>query len=240
VDLKSKPKEKLYQAWTGAGNGPLAAPLVHKINQLVETLCLNLHKYMNHPTDGEKTELEKSADPETRTEALLVEFCKGVANEGMPEPVDTDEEQNDAIYEHRWQCSLAPEEGEAHGMMNNEGDGDTKTEPMVLKNIQFQGSQPRTAAEAAKRLEDALRRGANAAGIKTKRGLIAEDVQIFAPGTMRTHDPQGRGVGWTAKAGITHEVAQPLWNRMSKVYNNEADKWETTDQGKILVTTMTS
>ena len=100
VDPKSKPKEKLYQAWTGAGNGPLAAPLVHKINQLVETLCLNLHKYMNHPTDGEKTELEKSADPETRTEALLVEFCKGVANEGMPEPVDTDEEQNDAIYEH--------------------------------------------------------------------------------------------------------------------------------------------
>ena len=68
----------------------------------------------------------------------------------MPEPVDTDEEQDDAIYERRWQRSLAPEEGEAHGMMNNEGDGDTKTEPMVLKNIQFQGSQPRTAAEAAK------------------------------------------------------------------------------------------
>jgi len=240
ADPKSKPKEKQYQAWTGAGNGPLAAPLVHKIILVIETLCLNLHKYMNRPADGEKTELEKSADPDTRTEALLVEFCKGVANEGMPEPEDTDEDQADAIYECRWQRSLAPEEGEAHGMMNNEEDGNTKTVPMLLKNIQFQGSQPRNAAEAAKRLEDALRRGADAAGIQTKRGPIAEDVQIFAPGTMRTHDPQGKGVGWTAKAGIAHEVARPLWNRMSKVYNSKTDKWETTDQGKILVTTMTN
>jgi len=168
VDPKSKPKEKTYQAWTGAGNGPLAAPLVNKINQLIETLCLNLHKYMKRPADGEKTELEKSADPDTRTEALLVEFCKGVANEGMPELLDTDEEQQDAIDEPLWQRSLAPEEQEAHGMMNDEGNGDKKAVPMVLKNIQFKGSQLRTAAEAAKKLEEALRRGADAVGIKTK------------------------------------------------------------------------
>jgi len=69
---------------------------------------------------------------------------------------------------------------------------------------------------------------------------MAHDVQIFAPSTMRTHDPEGRGVGWTAKAGITHELAQPLWNRMSKVYDSEMDKWVITDQGKILVEAMTS
>ena len=75
---------------------------MNKINQLIETLCLNHHKYIKRPADGEKTELEKSADLDTRTEALLVEFCKGVANQGMPELLDTDEEQQDAIAEPLW------------------------------------------------------------------------------------------------------------------------------------------
>ena len=52
VDPKSKPKEKPYQAWTGAGNGQLASPLEKKISQVIETLCLNLHKYMKRPADG--------------------------------------------------------------------------------------------------------------------------------------------------------------------------------------------
>ena len=83
ADPKSKHKEKPHQAWTGAGNGELSVPLVNKIGQLIEILCHNLHKYMKRPADGVKTEFEKSADPDTQTEALLVEFCKGVANEGM-------------------------------------------------------------------------------------------------------------------------------------------------------------
>jgi len=158
---------------------------------------------MKRPSDGIKTELEKSVDPDTRTEALLMDFCKGVANEEMPELLDTDEEQQDPIDEPIWQRSLAPEGQEAQGMMNDEGNGDKKAAPMVLKNIQFKNSQPQTAAEAAKRLEEeALRRGADTSSIKTKRGPMAHDVQMFAPGTMRTHDPQGKGVGWTTKAGI--------------------------------------
>jgi len=183
---------------------------------------------MKRPADGIKTELEKSADPDTRTEALLVEFCKGVANEGMPGRLDIDEEQQDPIDEPIWQRSLAPEgqemhgrgnvvywktnrkimndlQGqEVHGMMNDEGNGDQQAVPMVLENIQFKGSQPQTAAEASKRLEEALRRGADTASIKTERGLMAHDVQMFAPSTMRKQDPQGRGAGWTAKAGMTH------------------------------------
>ena len=114
-----------------------------KNNQLIETLCPNLHKYMKRPADGIKTELEKSEeDPDTRTEAFLVEFCKGVANKGMPELLDTDEEQQDPIDEPIWQRSLAPEGQEAHGMMDDEGNGEKKVVPMVLKKIQFKGSQP--------------------------------------------------------------------------------------------------
>jgi hypothetical protein len=45
-------------------------------------------------------------------------------------------------------------------MMDDEGNGDKKVVPMLLKNIQFQGSQPQTIAEAAKRFEEAFRRGA--------------------------------------------------------------------------------
>lgn len=79
-------------------------------------------------------------------------------------------------------------------MMDDEGNGDKKVVPMLLKNIQFKGSQPQTTAEAAKRLEEAFRRGAATDGIKTKRGPMAYDVQMFAPCTMSKHDPQGRGV----------------------------------------------
>jgi hypothetical protein len=45
-------------------------------------------------------------------------------------------------------------------MMDDEGNGDKKVVPMLLKNIQFKVSQPQTTAEAAKRLEEAFRRGA--------------------------------------------------------------------------------
>ena len=45
-------------------------------------------------------------------------------------------------------------------MMDDEGNGDKKVVPMLLKNIQFQGSQPQTTAEAAKRFEEAFRWGA--------------------------------------------------------------------------------
>ena len=45
-------------------------------------------------------------------------------------------------------------------MMDDEGNGDKKVVPMLLKNIQFKGSQPQTTSEAAKRLEEAFRRGA--------------------------------------------------------------------------------
>ena len=90
---------------------------------------------------------------------------------------------------------LGAEGQEAHGMMDDEGNGDKKVVPMLLKNIQFKGSQPQMTAEAAKRLEEAFRRGAATDGIKTKRGPMAYDVQMFAPCTMSKHDPQGRGVG---------------------------------------------
>ena len=58
---------------------------------------------------------------------------------------------------------------------------------------------------------------------------------MFAPCTMSKHDPQGRGVRWAAKAGITHVMTQPMWNRRSRVYNSEKDKWMITYEGKILV-----
>ena len=135
---------------------------------------------------------------------------------------------------------LGAEGQEAHGMMDDEGNGDKKVVPMLLKNIQFQGSQPQTTAEAAKRFEEAFRRGAATNGIKTKRGPMSYDVQMFAPCTMSKHDPQGRGVRWAAKAGITHVMTQPMWNRRSRVYNSEKDKWMITDEGKILVEAMTS
>ena len=121
---------------------------------------------------------------------------------------------------------------EAHGMMDDdEGNGDKKVVPMLLKNIQFKGSQPQTTAEAVKRPEEAFRRGAATNGIKTKRGPISYDVQMFAPCTMSKHDPQGRGVRWAAKVGITHVMTQPMWNRRSRVYNSEKDKWMITDEG---------
>jgi len=63
--------------------------------------------------------------------------------------------------------------------------------PMLLKIIQFKASQPQTTVETATRLEEALRRGAATDGIKTKRGLMAYDVQMFAPCTISKHDPQG-------------------------------------------------
>ena len=69
---------------------------------------------------------------------------------------------------------------------------------------------------------------------------MSYDVQMFAPCTMSKHDPQGRGVRWAAKAGITHVMTQPMWNRRSRVYNSEKDKWMITDEGKILVVAMTS
>jgi len=69
---------------------------------------------------------------------------------------------------------------------------------------------------------------------------MAHDVQMFAPSTMSKHDPQGRGVGWTAKTGITHEIAQPMWNRRNRVYDSEKDKWIITEEDKILVEAMTS
>jgi len=69
---------------------------------------------------------------------------------------------------------------------------------------------------------------------------MSYDVQMFAPCTMHKHDPQGRGVRWAAKAGITHVMTQPMWNRRSRVYNSEKDKWTITDEGKILVVAMTS
>jgi len=53
---------------------------------------------------------------------------------------------------------------------------------------------------------------------------MSYDVQMFAPCTMSKHDPQGRGVRWAAKAGITHVMTQPMWNRRSRVYNSEKDK----------------
>ena len=125
-------------------------------------------------------------------------------------------------------------------MMDDVGNGEKRVVPMLLKNIQFKGSQSQTTAEAAKRVEEALRRGAATTGIKPKRGPRAHNVQMFAPSTMSKHDPQGRGVGWTAKMGITHEIAQPMWNRMSRVYDSEKDKWIITEEGKILVEAMTS
>ena len=69
---------------------------------------------------------------------------------------------------------------------------------------------------------------------------MSYDVQMFAPCTMSKHDLQGRGVRWAAKAGITHVMTQPMWNRRSRVYNSEKDKWMITDEGKILVEAMTS
>ena len=74
-------------------------------------------------------------------------------------------------------------------MMDDKGNGDKKVVPMLLKNIQFKGLQPQTKAEAVKRPEEAFRRGAATNGIKTKRGPMSYDVQMFAPCTMSKHDP---------------------------------------------------